>query len=293
MAQTSFPFDSQTSTESDWSHIFRQLTATTGGGVEGSPATNELKVTADSSGMNVKIAAGSAIVRGHMYINDAQITLTVGASSSNPRIDVVVLELDPTANQITAKLIAGTAAVSPVAPTLTQTDTAVYQLPLGQVYVGASVSTISAGNVTDVRPFAGYDVGLWTTATRPTVTASQTGLLGYNTTTQLFEYWNGTGWNPVTPTSLDAGVITSGVLPIARGGTGQSSFASGFIKSNGTTLSGGNGVIANDITSAEQANIVAGTLRSGGVVGGTPIVIHTGSTTPTYVAGAINLWFNG
>ena len=293
MAQTSFPFDSQTSTESDWSHLFRQITSMPGGGVEGTPGTTELKVTGDSSGMNVKVAAGNAIVRGHYYMNDAQVTLTIGAAAANPRIDVVCLQLDPTANAITLVVVAGTAAASPVAPSLTQTDTAVYQLPLAQVLVGASVSTISAGAVTDIRPFAGYDVGVWTTATRPAATSNMAGLLGWNTTTQLYEGWNGTTWASVAPTSLDASVITSGVLPIARGGTGQSSFASGFIKSNGTALSGGNGVVASDITSAEQANIVAGTLRTGGVVGGTPIVIHTGATTPTYVAGAINLWFNG
>lgn len=290
MAQTSFPFDSQTSTESDWSHLFRQLSSMPGGGVEGTPGTTELKVTGDSSGMNVKVAAGNAIVRGHYYMNDAQVTLTIGASSSNPRIDMIVLALDPTANSIALAVVAGTAAASPVAPTLTQTDTAVYQLPLAQVLVGASVSTISAGAVTDVRPFAGYDVGVWTTATRPAATSNMAGLLGYNTTTQLYEGWNGSTWAPVTPTSLDAGVITSGVLSVARGGTGQSSFASGFIKSNGTALSGGNGVAAGDITAAEQANIAAGKIRAGGTSGGTAITVFVQSATPT--ANAVgDLWF--
>jgi len=290
VTQTSFPFDSQTSTESDWSHLFRQLTATIGGGVEGSPNTTELKVTGDSSGMNVKVAVGTAIVRGHYYMNDAIVTLTIGASAANPRIDSVVLTLDPTANSVVLAVVAGTAAASPLAPTLTQTDTAVYQLKLADVLVGASVSTISAGAVTDQRSFSGNDVGVWTTATRPTLTASNAGLLGYNATLAAYEGWTGSAWVSLAPTSLDASVIASGTLGVARGGTGQSSFASGFIKSNGTVLSGGNGVAAADITAAEQANIASGKIRNGGTSGGTAQTIFVQSGTPT--ANAVgDLWF--
>ena len=289
MAQTSFPFDSQTSTESDWSHLFRQLTTTTGGGVEGSPNTTELKVTGDSSGMNVKVAAGNAIVRGHYYMNDAIVTLTIGAAAASQRIDSIVLTLDPTANSVVLAVVAGTAG-SGVAPTLTQTDTAVYQLKLADVTVPASASTISAGNVADLRSFAGNDVGVWTTATRPTLTASNAGLLGYNTTTGLYEGWTGSAWAPVSPTSLDASVITSGALAVARGGTGQSSLASGFLKSNGTVVSGGNVVAATDISAAEQANIVAGKFRNGGTAGGSANTPFIQSATPA--ANAINdLWF--
>lgn len=288
MAQVSFPFDNSVSTETDWSRIMRYIPASTGGGVAGYPGDTSVKVTADSSGMSVKVAPGFAIVRGHAYLNDATITLTINNASTNPRIDRVVLSLDPSSNSITAAVVSGTPAVSPVAPSLTQTDAAVYQLLLAEVYVGGSVSTISNSNVTDLRSFIGSNVGVWTTATRPASPA--TGFLGYNTSSSAFEYWNGTQWGPVTPTGFDASIINSGTLPVSRGGTGLSAMSAGFLKHNGSALTSGNGVLASDIADTEQANIAAGKIRSGGVSGGTPVTIYVQSATPTgATTGA--LWF--
>lgn len=250
MAITSFPFDSQTSTESDWSHIFRYLTAVPGGGVIGDPSGTALKVTGDSSGMNVKVAAGSAIVRGHMIISDAVTTVTIAASSgAGPRIDSIVLNLDPTANSITITSVAGTVN-SGVAPTLTQTDTAVWQLKLADVLVGQSVTSIAPANVTDYRTFAGADIGVWTTAARPTGTP---GLAGFNTSTGTIEAYNGTAWVSMAKT--------------------------------------GDAITASQISTAEQANINAGGLRSGGVSGGTIINIFVQSTQPASGMTAGDLWF--
>lgn len=251
MTQTSWPFDSQTSTENDWSRLLRYLTMNPAGGVIGVPGGTDVQPYADSTGMQVKIRVGSAIVRGHAYLTDAVVTLAVGAAGANPRIDAIVLELDPTANVILPKIVAGTPAVSPVAPTLTQTDTGVYQLLIGTVSVPASSSTVSAGQVTDYRPFIGANAGKWTTATRPAIAYS----IGVNATTGLVEFTlDGTTWKS---------------LPSA-----------------------GDPVTASQISAAEQANIVAGEVRSGGAVGGSIVAIHVGSTTPTAVAGAVNLWFN-
>lgn len=152
MAETSFPFDSIDTTESQFSQWARNI----GEGVKGSAAGTELKVFADSTGMLVKLPAGQAMVRGHYYINTAQMSLTITtAHATLPRIDAVVVELDPTANTIVAKVVAGTPGASPVAPTLTQTDTGVWQQLLATVAVGAAVSTIAAGNVTDQRLYLG------------------------------------------------------------------------------------------------------------------------------------------
>ena len=286
MTQTSFPFDSQTSTESDWSHLFRYLSAATAGGIAGVPGDTNAKVTADSSGMNVKVAAGTALVRGHMWISDAQVTLTIAAAkATNPRIDSIVLTLDPSANSIVLAVVTGTAGASPSAPTLTQSDTAVYQLLLANVNVPANASTIAAGNVTDARTFMGANVGVWTTATRPTATQ---GLIGWNTSTNLLEGYNGTAWVGITPTAFDAAAITSGTLGVARGGTGQTSFAAGFVKSDGTNITGGNGVVANDIT--DPTNLTVGKIRAGGTSGGTATRIFIQSTTPSG-ATAGDLWF--
>ena len=288
MTQSSFPFDSQTSTESDWSHLLRYISAQPGGGLVGVPGDTTAKVTADSSGMNVKVAAGTAMVRGHLWISDATVTLTIGGSNATlNRIDSIVLTLDPTANSIVLAVVPGTAAASPVAPTLTQTDTAVYQLLLANVLVPAAAATIAAGNVTDLRTYMGANVGVWTTATRPT---GATGLVGYNTTAGYLEQYNGTAWGPVTPTTFDASVIASGTLGVTRGGTGQAAFSSGFIKSDGTTLTGGNTVAATDIPAAQQAAITAGKLYSGATTSGTAFKVFVQSGTPTG-ASTGDLWF--
>jgi hypothetical protein len=220
MAQTSWPFENADTTEAQFSQLFRRLQTS---GVSGSPATTDLKVTGDSTGMNVKVAAGYAIVRGHAYYNSAQVTLTIGTASASPRIDLVVLKLDPTANTITLAVVAGTPGASPSAPSLNQSDEGVFELAIGSVAVGASVSTISAGNVSDVRPYLGTQFGRWTTATRPT--SALAGTAGFNSTTSSPEYWDGSAWVSFTP------AITAAMIS----GTEQANLVSGKIRAGGTS----------------------------------------------------------
>ena len=228
MAELSWPFENQDTTETQYSELFKRLQ---NDGVAGDPATNILRVTGDSTGMNVKVAAGFAIVRGHIYQNTAQITLSITAASAQPRIDLVVLELDPTGNAIVAKVIDGTPAATPAAPTLTQTNDAIYQLAIASVAVGSNVTTISAANVTDARPFIGAQWGVWTTATRPTTT--RVGLAGYNTTTGQPEFWNGTAWTVFAPAEISASIITSGTLSMDR--IGSEAITAGKLATNSVT----------------------------------------------------------
>jgi len=147
MAQSSWPFENIDTSESQFSHWARNMGegVITGKGLE-------LEPFADSTGLNVKVKSGDALVRGHYYASSEQETITVPAASvTNPRIDLIVLRLDPSVNSIILALRAGTPAVTPVAPTPTQTESAVYELPLATVNVAAGAVTIIAENVTDVR----------------------------------------------------------------------------------------------------------------------------------------------
>jgi hypothetical protein len=213
MAQTSWPFENQNTSEVEYSTLFDKLQNS---GVAGDPSVSDLQPFGDSSGMVVKVPAGFAIVRGHAYLSTATENLTVTTSAANPRIDFVVLELNPTANTITLKMVNGTPASSPVPPTLTQTTDAIYQMPLAQVLVPGSATTISAGNVTGIRQFLGTQWGRWTTATRPG--SPRLGLAGFNSTTGQPEFWNGTVWasfladNSVTTAKLVDGSVTTGKL---------------------------------------------------------------------------------
>ncbi|WJN63201.1 minor tail protein [Streptomyces phage phiScoe45] len=193
MAQTSYPFDAQTVSETQYSQYFRELQDS---GVVGDPNGTSLKVTSAGTNMTLSVAVGQAVVRGHFYINDTSpVSLTVAAADATPRTDTVVLHLDPAANSIVLSIVKGPAGGA--APTLSQTDTGTYQLPLANITVGASVTAISAASVSDVRRWVGNRVRTWTTATRPGTVgavATRQGMLGYNLTTSSWEFWNGTAW---------------------------------------------------------------------------------------------------
>lgn len=111
-----------------------------------------LKVTVNT-GMTVHVAIGKAFVQGYRYSNVAVKTLTVSAANaSNPRIDRVIIRLDLNARTITAKMLTGTPAASPVAPSLTRNlSTGYWDLCIAQIAVAAGATALSSGNITDTR----------------------------------------------------------------------------------------------------------------------------------------------
>jgi len=214
MAEQSFPFENIDTTEaqfSEWATNFQET------GVQGSPTGTELGITVTGSDLNLTVAAGQAFIRGHYYINTSDLVLAVTSAGTNTRIDIVVVELDPEANTIVTKLVQGEAvSVDPVAPTLTQSATGIYQLPIATLTIPTSTVVITSGMLTDTRTFMGNRVGIWTTATRPAnPTAYQT--LGYNTTIEAHESWNGTAW-----VGFFDPISTEGDLVVGDG-TGQAS----------------------------------------------------------------------
>lgn len=116
-----------------------------------STTTNDLAVTA-GTGLSVKVAPGTAWVKGHYFNSDSTITKTLSpADSQNPRIDRIVLRNDWIANQITVEVIQGAPAASPSPPTLAILEGTRWEMPLAQVYVAANASSISGSNITDER----------------------------------------------------------------------------------------------------------------------------------------------
>ena len=214
MAEQSFPFENIDTTESQFSQWALNFQET---GVQGSPTGTELGITVTGSDLNLTVAAGQAFIRGHYYINTDDLVLAVTSAGVNTRIDIVVVELDPEANTIVTKIVSGEAvAADPVAPTLTQSATGIYQLPIATLTIPASTVAITTGMLVDTRTFMGNRVGIWTTATRPTdPTNYQT--IGYNTTIESHESWNGTAW-----VGFFDPISTAGDLVIGDG-TGQAS----------------------------------------------------------------------
>jgi len=145
-----WPFDSGAGAsigESSWIAMARLWLKT--GVVKGE--ANELAVYADSTGMQVKVPTGTVWAEGQFCQNTALTTVAVTAAHATlPRIDRVVMRKDNTAKTFALVVIDGTPASPAVAPAITQTS-AMWDVPLAQIAVGAAVTTIAAGNVTDQR----------------------------------------------------------------------------------------------------------------------------------------------
>lgn len=127
---------------------------------DGTPS-NDLQVLA-SAGLTVTLKAGMGIFLNQWYINDSDISFTLDEEASSNRIDLIVIEANKseTVLKTTAKLIKGTAATVPTAPTLIFNDT-VAQYPVAQINITAGVSTITQSSIKDLR---GTSPTLWITS---------------------------------------------------------------------------------------------------------------------------------
>jgi hypothetical protein len=112
--------------------------------------TTNLQVTS-TTGMTVSIAAGSAWINGYRYENTEALNKTLTtANGSYPRIDRIVIRWSLLNRSITAVVLTGTAAATPTAPTLTR-NAEVYELCLAEILVPQAATSITTGNITDIR----------------------------------------------------------------------------------------------------------------------------------------------
>ncbi|MFE9924258.1 tail fiber domain-containing protein [Streptomyces sp. NPDC005774] len=194
MSISSYPFDGQPVSEGQYSRLFGELASHSG--IADSESGPDFRVYGDSSGMQVKVNPGFAIVRGHAVQSTAVETIPIAAAGSATRYDRIVLRLDPTANSITIAVVQGASGGG--VPALTQTSTGIYEFPLATVTVSVGSATISSGNVSPERVYLGNTVGGWATSTRPA--NPRIGRLGLNTSTNQWEFWDGARWRDLAPT---------------------------------------------------------------------------------------------
>lgn len=122
--------------------------------------SGEMAVTANGSNMQVSVALGGAISQGILYDQRTISSLTIDAAHATlSRIDTVVVEtygdaLGDAKGRSLVRVVKGTAASSPVAPTLLNAPGAIVQMPLADVLVGPAVIVIGSDKVTDRRDFA-------------------------------------------------------------------------------------------------------------------------------------------
>ena len=127
---------------------------------QGTPS-NYLQVLA-SSGLAVNVLPGAGIFANQWYENTANITFNIDSEASLNRIDLIVIEANksPDVLKTYARVIKGTPAAVPVAPTPIDSDV-VKQYPLARIYVTGGVSTITQSSITDLR---GVAPTLWITS---------------------------------------------------------------------------------------------------------------------------------
>lgn len=116
---------------------------------------NDLKVQANSPvALNVVVKSGRLMVRGRLYGNTSDNTLTIGAAdATNPRLDRIVARISFAAQTLTLAVLAGTAAATPSLPALTQ-NTTTYEISLAYVWVAATATTLADTEIHDERVFA-------------------------------------------------------------------------------------------------------------------------------------------
>ena len=127
----------------------------------GTIGTNSLPVAATTpASMSVTVGSGWCAIVGdfqtnmgvYTVYNDALVTLTIStADPSNPRIDRIVVTVQDsyytgTADDVIFQVVQGTPAASPVAPAVPTNS-----ISLATIAVGAAVTQINTGNITDTR----------------------------------------------------------------------------------------------------------------------------------------------
>lgn len=140
-----------TYTRSDWGKIGKILASCRN--IEGvSPELLNKLVGSVPAANTVRIGTGGALVDGKPYDNSAAMDVNIPSAVGvgNTRIDRVVLRADWTAQTVRITRIAGTDAITPAAPAITQTSETTYDIMLYQalVNVGGDVT------ITDERVFA-------------------------------------------------------------------------------------------------------------------------------------------
>lgn len=107
--------------------------------------------TGENAGMKVNVATGRAWFDSTWSYNDSIMVLDIPAAEVLlKRIDAVILEVNATENVRTnsIKVVKGTPASSPVAPTLSNSGK-IYQHPLAYIAVAAGATAITQANITN------------------------------------------------------------------------------------------------------------------------------------------------
>lgn len=200
---------------------FRRMLLAVFGGRPGITKAGDWLVTQRAAGVNmsVDVAAGTGLVlgsesatQGGYFCQSTSVTnVTITAANvTNPRRDLIVARIrdnqyatGPT-SAFTIEVITGTAAASPVDPTVGANC-----LVLARVAVAANATTLANAVITDLRTIttgqtrasALGGIVVCTSTARPTVNLSE-GQVAYETDTDRVIVYNGSAWIGLAATTM-------------------------------------------------------------------------------------------
>lgn len=165
------PGDAGAYSQDNWALLQRYLCGGDGNNPDSGPITGSgvapdpgLTVTQRGAGanMSVDVSAGAALVNGTFYNNDATVNLVIAANASgNPRVDVIVLNKDWSAQTIRLQVVQGTPAGSPVPKSMVQTPLVQWQIPLYDVAVANGAVSITNANISPHKSPANVADGVY------------------------------------------------------------------------------------------------------------------------------------
>jgi hypothetical protein len=122
----------QLTTTTDWEYLNSILS----GGINAIDAAvgSAMTPSLDTGGRNAVLADGNAAIKGMLWRCDAPVSTPIPAASAQNRIDRLVLQLNrgatSSATVIQPVVVTGTPSGSPVIPSLVQTPTGIWQIPV-------------------------------------------------------------------------------------------------------------------------------------------------------------------
>lgn len=144
--------DTENWTEANWHKVAKLLNAVDG--VLEGDGSELAVIQATPAAMSVIVGTGTAWINGLEYDNTAAKTLVIDAADATyDRYDYIVIEADFSADTMVAKVVKGTAAASPVPPTLTQIDGVLWQFPLAVSYIEHGSTSVETADISDEREF--------------------------------------------------------------------------------------------------------------------------------------------
>lgn len=163
MAITSYPRPGETINTDQFRDLFRVLA-----GGSGIVTTGALRPFGDSTGLQVKVAPGFAIIDG-VPVNSTDvevIPIDAGSGGSLSRVDALVASLDYSLSPIVKfEVLKGTPAASgAVRPSIAPSGTVVARMLIADINVGPTAATVTAGMVIDRRAILAQRVILSKTA---------------------------------------------------------------------------------------------------------------------------------